>query len=122
MRKTNVAIQDSYTMSAAFQYNSEKFWDWIEGMPFTDEDWKVDANGDMVLVVTEEYLTKLLLDDENKAYDAYGIWEERESDTGAWVVHNLPEYLCGTYRIKGVYNDKQELIDGERTYWYSTDF
>jgi hypothetical protein len=100
----------------------DKLWNWIEGMPFTDEDWKVDANGDMVLVVTEEYLTKLLFDDENKAYEDFNVWEERESDTGAYVVHNLPDYLCGTYRIRGVYNDKQELIDGERTYFYSTDF
>jgi hypothetical protein len=100
----------------------DKLWNWIEGMPFTDEDWKVDANGDMVLVVTEEYLTKLLVDDENKASDHSPVRDERESDTGAYVVHNLPDYLCGTYRIRGVYNDKQELIDGERTYFYSTDF
>lgn len=116
-RKTETQIK--YPQSAPTQLELDKFWDWIEETPFTDEDWKVEANGDMILTVDEEYLTKLLFDDENKAYDQFNVWEERESDTGAWVVSNLPEQLIGVYTIKGVYNAKQELVDGERAYHYS---
>ena len=118
MRHTEMSLK--YPKSAPTQTELDKFWDKIEGMPFTDEDWRIEANGDMTLTVDEEYLTKLLFDDENDAFEKWGVYEERESDTGAYVVHNLPEQFIGVYTIKGVYDASQRLVDtDERTYFFS---
>lgn len=119
-RKTQITPDTGHAIPSEFEL--DKFWGWIEETPQTDEMWRVEANGDMVLVVDEDVLTKILFDDQTKAYDDFGVFEERERETGAWVVHNLPYQLCGTYTIKGVYDANQKLVDGERTYFFSQEF
>ena len=132
-RKTNLiqADGDTYNQSrklnktglwAAFDAKMDKFWDWIEGTPQTDEMWRVEANGDMVLVVNEDTLNEILNDDWAKAYEDFDAHREVESDTGETVIIGLPYELCGTYTIKGVYDANQRLVDGERTYYFSQEF
>lgn len=119
IRKTHTTKNS--TDSLPSQHELDKFWDWLEAYP-VEEMWRVQANGDMVLVVDEYVLTKILFDDQTKAYEDFEVFEERERETGAWVVHNLPYQLCGTYTIKGVYAANQKLVDGERTYFFSQEF
>lgn len=120
IRKTHITPGTGHAIPSEFDL--DKFWDWIEGKPATDEMWRLEADGGMVLVVDEDLLTRILSDDWTKAYDDFGVFEEREQETGAWVIHNLPYQLCGTYTIKGVYNADQRLVNGERTYFFSQEF
>lgn len=120
-RKTNLTTQVGIAPFPS-QRELDTFWNWIDGTPATDELWKVEANGDMVLVVDEETLTSILFEDETKAYEDFEVFEEREADTGAWVVHNLPYELLGTYTVRGVYNAKQELVTEDVTYFFSQEF
>lgn len=104
------------------QFELDKFWDWIEGMPVTDEMWRVDANGDMTLVVDEETMIEILSDDMAKAYNDFDYHIVQDRETGETEHYGLPYQLCGTYTIKGVYNEKQELVDEDRTYFFSQEF
>ena len=100
----------------------EAFWGWIEGTPQTDEMWRVEANGDMVLVVDEETMIEILQDDMAKAYNDFDCHSVQDRETGENELYGLPYELCGTYTIKGVYDASQRLVDGERTYFFSTEF
>jgi len=122
IRKTHVHIPDSTTTSYSFKMKQDKFWDWIEGMPVTDEMWRVESTGAMVLVVDEETLVEILSDDMNKAHEDFDTYALQDRETGEWDIIDLPLYLCGTYRIQGVYNEKQELVDGDRSYFFSQEF
>lgn len=119
-RKTETAKTIDYPLPT--QEALDKFWAQIEETPQTDEMWRVQPNGDMVLVVDDDVLTKILFEDQTKAYEDFHVFEERERETGAWVVHNLPYALCGTYTIKGVYDEFNRYVDGERTYYFSQEF
>jgi hypothetical protein len=110
-RKTN-------TTDKVSQFELDKFWNWIEGMPVTDEMWKVEANGDMTIEVDEKTLIEILKDDLNKAWYDFDYYSVRENETGEHVYHGLPYELLGTYIIKGVYDANQRLVDGERTYFF----
>lgn len=110
-RKTN-------TTDKVSQYDLDKFWDWIEGMPTTDEMWKVEANGDMTLEVDEETLVEILEDDMNKAHEDFDTYALQDRETGEWDIVDLPYDLLGTYIIKGVYDASQRLVDGERSYFF----
>jgi hypothetical protein len=115
-RKTYI---DADEYSLTLQEKLDKFWDWIEGMPVTDEMWKVEANGDMVLVVDEATMIEILEDDMGKAYEDFGPYHMTDRETGEDVIYGIPFYLLGTYTIKGVYDASQRLVDGERTYFFT---
>lgn len=117
-RTTHVAPGTVWSTLTSTQAKLDKFWDWIEGMPVTDEMWKVEANGDMTLEVDEATLVEILSDDSNKAYEDFDAYEEHSPEAAAWEWHDLPYDLLGTYIIKGVYDASQRLVDGERSYFF----
>lgn len=82
-----------------------------------EEDWRVEADGTLVFELTEERLEALCAN-EDDFQEWFEYREYRESDTGAWVTVNVPYRVLGFYRIKGVYDASQYLIDGERTYYF----
>lgn len=120
-RTTKIAYRETGKTVPA-QNVFEAFWGWIEGTPHTDEMWRVEANGDMVLVVDEETMIEILEDDMAKAYNDFDTFTTRDRETGENELHGLPYELCGTYTIRGVYDANQRLVDGERTYFFSTEF
>lgn len=122
MTRTTQIIARKTGTTAPRQNVFDTFWNWIEETPQTDEMWRVQPTGDMVLVVDEETLVAILSDDLTKAHEDFDYYEDQESDTGAWVTHNLPDYLLGTYTIKGVYDEFNRYVDGERTYFFSQEF
>lgn len=120
IRKTNTTQVGTRPLPS--QLELDKFWGWIDGTPQTDEMWRVQANGDMVLVVDEETLVGILEDDMNKAHEDFDTFTMRDNETGEWDLYQLPYNLLGTYTIRGIYNDKQELVSGEVTYFFSQEF
>ena len=104
------------------QYALDTFWNWIEGTPQTDEMWRVEANGDMVLVVDGETLAEILEDDAAKAYNDFDTYTIQDRETGENEIYGLPFELCGTYTIKGVYDEFQRRVEHERTYFFSQEF
>lgn len=118
-RKTEILNPEATVPS---QFILDTFWGWIEGMPVTDEMWRVEANGDMVLVVDEETMIEILEDDMAKAYNDFDTFTIQDRETGENELHGLPYQLCGTYTIKGVYDEFNRYVDGERTYFFSQEF
>ena len=55
-----------------------------------EEEWRMEYNGAITFEVSEALL----------------------------AAHGLPDYLCGAYTIKGVYDDRQRFINGKRTYYF----
>ena len=119
-RKTETTQIRMHPMASQFEL--DKFWDWIDGTPATDEMWRVEANGDMTLVVDGETLAEILEDDITKAYNDFDTYTMQDRETGENEIYGLPFELCGTYTIKGVYDASQRLVDGERTYYFSQEF
>ena len=118
MTRTTVITYRETGSAVPAQGVFDTFWNWIEGMPVTDEMWRVEANGDMVLVVDEDTLTEILKDDLTKAYEDFDTYEVHDEEARAYIVQDLPYFLLGTYTIKGVYDANQRLVDGERTYFF----
>lgn len=72
---------------------------------------RVNPDESVVAVLDEDALLGLLGRHEGDAYEAFNYAEERERDTGAWVQHNVPYELLGTYTIKSYTTN--------RTYFFS---
>lgn len=82
-----------------------------------EEDWRVEADGTLVFELTEERL-EALTEWDSDFTEWFECYEVYESDTGARYRENVPYHVQGFYRIKGVYNASQRLVDGERTYFF----
>lgn len=115
MRHTTIIPEEASTFYAEQQLDA--MWLLIENS--YEEDWHVEANGDLTLEVDADMLTRVLEDNPEVAARSFSAHEEHnpENERYEWV--NLPEHLCGTYTIKGVYNAKQQRLDVLREYFFT---
>lgn len=98
------------------QEKLDAFWNLIEN--HYEEDWRVDANGDLILEVDGEFLEAILTENYSVAYYAFGTWAGGRNAEGESFLLDLPLYLMGTYTIKGVYLPDQRYVSGLRTYFF----
>lgn len=98
------------------QMQLELIWTSIETA--YEEEWRIDANGDVTLTVDEDMLIRIL--DDNPSISAtLGALEEHNPENEKWEWVGVPEHLFGTYTIKGVYDASQRFLwRGERTYFF----
>ena len=120
IRTTHVTYQQT-GMAVPNQAQFDTFWNWLESSA-VEEMWSVDSTGAMSVTVNEETMIEILEDDMAKAYNDFDCYSIQDRETGENELYGLPYELCGTYTIVGVYNWKQELVDGERTYYFSQEF
>lgn len=117
MRHTLISSSHSswFTDSDSTQRNLDAFWNLIEN--HYEEDWHIEANGDLVFTVDSKVLENVLADNYATAWYKYGTFMGGEKD-GVKFLLNRPEWLIGTYVIKGVYDATQRLVNGARTYHF----
>ena len=103
---------------AAKQDKLDIFWTLIEDR--YEEDWRVDPNGDITLEVDSDLLERILSDNYATAWYAFGAWAGGYKD-GKKFLLDRPEWLKGTYTIKGIYAPDLSYVKGDyqnRTYFF----
>jgi hypothetical protein len=96
------------------QADLNAMWDLIEN--HFEEEWRVNLDGSVQLTVDNTMLERVMNDNSVLAFRLFGAVEEHDEEERKYVWLNLPEYLIGTYIIKGIYDANQRLVNGERAY------
>jgi len=112
MRTTNVTPEET----APRQEDLDVMWGFIEN--HYEEEWRVEANGDLTLEVDGELLEEILSDNYAEAWFKFGTWAGGRNAEGESFLLDMPLRLIGEYIIKGVYNANQRLVNGEREYFF----
>lgn len=81
--------------------------------------WHVAFNGDLVLEVDEDLLTRILDENYAVAYHEFGATKAGMKADGTRFYTSFPDFLLGTYIIKGVYDDKQRFVNHARRYFFT---
>jgi len=115
-RKTNVTPDDWFTQTS-MQNSLNLFWNLIEN--HYEEEWHVQANGDLILMVDSDMLERVLTDNYAQAWLNWGTFRGGQTAEGKKFLLHRPENLIGEYVIKGVYDASQRLVNGERTYFFT---
>jgi len=115
IRKT-YAVPAALTIDWDFQKQVSNFWDLIE--PNFEEEWRVQANGDLILNVDDAMLERILSDNAARAWYDHGSFGGGRTVDGKRFYLRRPESLKGEYIIKGVYDANQRLINGPREYFF----
>lgn len=113
MRHTEVTPEEEAN-NTELQTRLNYFWRLIEDR--YEDEWRVEYNGTVVLNVTEELLTKILSDNSAEASMYFGAYEEHNPEYRKYEWVNFPEDLIGLYAIEGIYNERQALVNGTRSY------
>lgn len=107
MRQT-YCVPAAYSHSSLYQPQLEAMWKLIED--HYEEDWRVDLNGDVLLVVDSDFLHRILEDCASYSQEVWndfekttGVREEHNPEAQRWEWVNVPEHLQGTYYIRGIY-------------------
>ncbi len=116
MRKTNVDPKTLGHDWPSLQDSLDKFWNLIEDK--YEEEWRVEYNGDMILVVDGEFMEQILMENYAQAWLSFGTWAGGRNAEGESFLLDMPLHLMGEYIIKGVYNERQALVDGPRSYFF----
>lgn len=117
MKKT-YCVPAALSNDAVFQMKVNKFWKWIEN--HYEEEWHVQANGDLILTVDSDMLERVLSDNYAEAWLAFGTFRGGQTpppESKRFLLHR-PENLMGEYIIKGVYDASQRLVNGPREYFF----
>lgn len=101
---------------AGRQHKLDEFWTLIEEM--YPEDWRVDANGDLILEVDDAMLERILSENVATAWYSFGAHRGGQREDGTKFFLSRPEYLKGTYIIKGVYDPTQRFVNKKREYYF----
>lgn len=115
IRKTFV-VPAALSIDWHFQKQVSNFWDLIENN--FEEEWHVQANGDLILTVDDAMLERILSDNVARAWFDHGSFGGGQTAEGKRYFLRRPESLKGEYIIKGVYDASQRLVNGERTYFF----
>lgn len=118
MRQTKTT-GTSYLELGTAQEKLNTFWNLIEN--HYDEDWRVDANGDITLEVDDAMLERILSDNISIAWYKFGAFRGGLTGEGVRFWLSRPEYLKGTYTIKGIYAPDLSYVKGDfqtRTYFF----
>lgn len=116
IRKTDVEPKTLGHDWGYLQTRLDHFWTLIEND--YEEEWRIAANGDLTLEVSSEMLEQILKDNYAQSWLAFGTYSGGKTAEGKKFLVNRPEQLIGTYIIKGVYDARQRLVNGERTYFF----
>jgi hypothetical protein len=118
MRQT-ITTGTGYLDSTSTQVKLDKFWSLIEDK--YEEDWHVEQNGDVTLEVDSDMLERVLSDNPSIAWYHYGAFRGGQKEDGTRFYLSRPEYLKGTYTIKGIYKPDLSYHRGDyqtRTYFF----
>lgn len=115
MRTTAVTPQEDN--SPLLQTKLDQMWTLLED--HYDEEWSVEADGTIYLVLDAEMLEQVLDDNTADAWYMFGAFHGGQTQDGERFFVHRPEYLKGRYSIKGVYDASQRLVDGARTYFFT---
>lgn len=117
MRHTEVTPEEALTDAPEdFQEKLDAFWNLIEDG--YAEEWRMEYSGIINLRVGEEMLKRILANHHAEAELDFGAYEMHNPEERKYEWVNLPEYLIGLYSIEGIYNERQALVDGPRTYFF----
>lgn len=113
MRKTKVTFWKGYEPP---QDKLDAFWNLIEDK--YEEDWRTDYNGDVVLEVDDDMLERILRDNYSTAWVAFGSYGGGMKPGPKFERYMLerPEFLKGTYIIRGIYNSRGSMEHTRREY------
>jgi len=117
IRKTNVEPKTLGHDWGYLQTRLDHFWTLIEN--HYEEEWRVQANGDLTLTVDSDMLERVLKDNYAQSWLAFGTFNGGQTAEGKKFLLHRPENLIGEYVIKGVYDASQRLVNGERTYFFT---
>jgi hypothetical protein len=117
MRKTELPEEVSiqYTTSL-FQEKLDAFWNLIEDK--YEDEWRMEYSGALNLRVDPEFLEQILFDNYAEAWLKFGAWAGGRTAEGENFLLDMPLNLCGLYSITGIYNERQALVDGPRSYYF----
>ena len=118
MRHTTTVGTDYLGWSTG-QEKLDKFWDLIEDN--YEEAWHVDQTGDVTLEVDDALLERILSDNPSIAWYHYGAFRGGQKEDGTRFYLARPEFLKGTYIIKGIYAPDLSYVRGDyqkRTYFF----
>lgn len=101
--------------SALFQRTLDAFWDMIEDK--YEDEWRVEYSGAVNLVVDDAMLERILKDNYPAAWLKFGTFMGGGKDGKKFLLQR-PEGLKGLYSIEGIYNERQALVDGARSYFF----
>ena len=93
------------------QNKLDQFWTLIEDK--YEEEWRVDSNGEVLLVVDDELLERILTDNVATAWYTFGAHKGGLTPEGQRYFLSRPEHLRGTYIIKGIYAPDLSYIPGD---------
>lgn len=113
MRHTEVTPEEEAN-NTELQTRLDKFWNMIED--FYEEEWRVEISGAIVLNVDKALLERILRDNPHTAKLHFGAHEEHNPEYRRYEWVDFPEDLIGLYAIEGIYNERQALVDGPRSY------
>ena len=114
MRETTVTPAE---VGYKYQQQLDAFWNLIENN--YEEDWRVEANGDLILEVDADFIEQVCAVNPQIVFEAFKAYEMHNPEYEKWEWINLPEQLCGTYIIKGVYDENQRFINHARRYFFT---
>jgi len=117
IRTTHVTPGTVWSTLWSNQDHLDTFWNFIEN--HYEEEWRVQADGSLILTVDSDMLDRVLLDNYAAAWIKYGTFRGGQTAEGKKFLIHRPEYLMGEYIIKGVYDEFQRLVNGERTYYFT---
>jgi hypothetical protein len=115
MKKT-YCVPAEFSNDAFFQAQLDKFWPFIEN--HYEEEWHVQANGDLILTVDGEFMEQVLMENYAEAWLKFGTFSGGRTAEGESFLLHMPTHLMGEYIIKGVYNASQRLVNGPREYFF----
>jgi hypothetical protein len=110
MRKT-ITTGNEYSSRYFRQEKLDTFWNLIEDK--YDEDWRVESNGDVTLEVDDAMLERILSDNSAIAWYDFGSFRGGQREDGTRFYLARPEYLKGTYIIKGIYAPDLSYVRGD---------
>ena len=97
-------------------WNFDKFWDFIEN--HYEEEWRVQANGSLILTGGQRDAGSCAAGKLRGSVDQDGTFRGGQTARRQEVPAPPPRIPDGEYIIKGVYDEYQRLVNGERTYFF----
>jgi hypothetical protein len=82
-----------------------------------EDEWVVEYSGATNLRVDDAMLERILKDNISVAWHTFGAFFGGSKD-GVRFFLSRPEILKGLYSITGIYNERQALVDGPRSYYF----
>lgn len=116
MRHTETPEEsNSFLKLATSQAKLDAFWNLIEDK--YEDEWRMEYSGAVNLVVDDALLERVLNDNIADAWYLFGSFKGGDKDGKRFFLLR-PEWLKGLYSITGIYNERQALVDGPRSYFF----